>query len=130
MGIVAQHSYLVFLFMTVVLGGGVAWLSGRALAVGWRSPLLVVAYMLLLALALRFFHYSLFGGAFSFTIWPQGSKFGLPLPSATTLYYYCIDAAVIVASALLSWRLKRTSQMVTQYYWLYRRTSPFSWAAR
>ena len=130
MGIFAQHSLLVFVFLTVVLGGGVAWLSGRALALGWRSPLLVVVYMLLLALALRFFHYSLFGGAFSFTIWPSGSKFGLPVPSATTFYYYCVDAVVIIASGLLSWRFTRTSQMVTQYHWLYRRTSPFSWAAR
>lgn len=116
--------------MTVILGGGVAWLSGRALAAGWRSPAQVVGYMLLLALGLRFFQYSLFGGAFAFTIWPPGSKFGLPVPSATTFYYYWIDALVLVSCGLLSWRLTRTSQMVTQYYWLYKRTSPFSWTAR
>jgi hypothetical protein len=121
---------MVFVFLTCILGGGVAWLAGRALAVGWRSPLLVVGYMLLLTLALRFFHYSLFGGSFSFSTWPAGAGFGLPVPSASTLYYYLVDAVVIVASALLSWRLKRASQMVTQYYWLYRRVTPFSWTSR
>jgi hypothetical protein len=30
----------------------------------------------------------------------------------------------------LSWRLTRTTQMVTQYRWLYRRTSPLTWRQR
>ena len=38
--------------------------------------------------------------------------------------------AILVAFASLGYRAMRTTQMVTQYGWLYERTSPLSWRDR
>jgi hypothetical protein len=37
---------------------------------------------------------------------------------------------VLLAGACLGFRLMRTKQMVTQYRWLYERTSPLTWRNR
>ena len=52
----------VFLIMTVIIGGGAAFLAGRNLASRWRPWWMPAAYMIPLGLALRFFHYALFDG--------------------------------------------------------------------
>jgi hypothetical protein len=93
-------------------GGGAAWLAGRAVAATWRSPWHAIGYMLLLGAAVRFVHFALFGA-------PLGS-----LPG------YVADTAYVVAVACLAWRLTRTQQMVTQYPWLYIRSSPMTWRDR
>lgn len=102
----------VFLVLTVILGGGAAFLAGRGLARTWRPFWRVFFYMALLAGAVRFFHYALFDGAL------------------VSLHYYLITYAVLVAACGLGYRVMRTTQMVTQYRWLYQRTSPLTWRAR
>jgi hypothetical protein len=72
----------------------------------------VFFYMALLAGAVRFFHYALFEGRL------------------LSLYYYLVTYAVLVAAASLGYRMMRTKQMVTQYPWLYQRTSPLRWRDR
>jgi len=103
---------LVFLVLTVVIGGGAAWLAARGLALTWRPFWRVAAYMLLLAAAVRFFHYALFDGRL------------------LSLYYYLVTYLVLLAIAGLAYRLTRTTQMVRQYPWLYERSGPLSWRAR
>ncbi len=44
----ANETPLPILFVTVLLGGGAAWLAGRAIAQTWRPMWHVVAYMALL----------------------------------------------------------------------------------
>jgi len=56
-----EDSVGVFLLVTMAIGGGAAWLSGRAIAATWRPWWYIVAYMLILGAAVRFFHYALFG---------------------------------------------------------------------
>jgi Domain of unknown function (DUF6867) len=102
----------VFLVLTVILGGGAAFLAGRGLARTWRPLWRVFFYMALLAAATRFFHYALFDGAL------------------LSPYYYLVTYAVLLGTALLGFRVMRTTQMVTQYRWLYERTSPLTWRAR
>jgi hypothetical protein len=102
----------VFLMLTVVLGGGAAFLAGRGLARGWKPYWRMFFYMALLAGAVRFFHYALFEG------------------KLLSLYYYLVTYAVLVAAASLGFRMMRTTQMVTQYRWLYERTSPLTWRDR
>jgi hypothetical protein len=102
----------VFVVLTVILGGGAAYLAGRGLARTWRPLWRVFFYMALLACAVRFFHYALFDGAL------------------LSLYYYLVAYAVLLGAALLGFRIMRTTQMVTQYRWLYERTSPLTWRAR
>lgn len=103
---------LVFLVLTVVIGGGAAWLAARGLALTWRPFWRVAAYMVLLAGAVRFFHYALFDGRL------------------LSLYYYLVTYLVLLAIAGLAYRLTRTTQMVRQYPWLYERSGPFSWRSR
>ena len=105
-----EHSAVQFLVLSVVIGGGAAWMAGRALALSWRPFTLVALYMLVLGAAVRFFHFALLDGT---------------LLSAR---FYVIDTMVLLLAAGLSYRLARTSQMIRQYPWLYRRTSPWSWS--
>ena len=102
----------VFLILTVVIGGGAAFLSGRGLARSWKPFWRVFFYMALLAAAIRFFHYALFDG------------------TLLSLYYYLVTYALLLAAGCLGFRMMRTSQMVTQYRWLYQRTSPLTWRER
>jgi hypothetical protein len=107
--LISEDSFAVFFFMTVVIGGGAAFLAGRSLAHKWRPLWQAVAYMLLLGLALRFFHYALFGA------------------TLLSFYYYVVDTLVLIAAAYLGYRIRRTEQMTTQYSWIYERTGPLSW---
>ena len=102
----------VFLVLTVILGGSGAFLSGRGLAQSWKPFWRVFFYMALLAAAVRFFHYALFDG------------------TLLSLHYYLVAYIILVGAALLGYRWMRTTQMVTQYRWLYRRTSPVTWQER
>jgi len=95
-----------FLLVTVLLGGGAAWLAGRAIAQTWRPWWSVVAYMLILGVAVRFFHFSLFDGTF------------------LSPYYYAIDSAVAIAFASLGFQTMRRAQMAHQYGFLRRPAPP------
>ena len=109
MSLFVEDSLGVFIVMTVVIGGGAAFLSGRAMAAKWRPWMMAVLYMIPLGLALRFFHYALFTG------------------DLLSLHYFITDTLVLIAGAGLGYRLTRVGQMVSQYPWLYERSSPFSW---
>ena len=103
------RSLLLFLFVTVGLGGGAAMLAGRAIAATWRPWWDVVKYMLLLAIAVRFVQFSVYQSQF------------------LSLFHYLVDAAVCLIAGLLSFRLKRVQQMVTSYGWINRRAGPLNW---
>ena len=104
-----EHSLGVFLLVSVAMGGGAAWLAGRAIAATWRPVWHVACYMLILSLAVRFIHYALFGGNF------------------LSLHYYLVDFAVCLGFGYLGFRLMRVRQMVTRYSWINRRTGLFTW---
>jgi len=97
-----EDSLGVFVLVTVVIGGGAAWLSGRAVAQTWRQWWQVIAYMLILGLAVRFIHFALFDGT-------------LVAP-----YYYAVDTAVLFVFGLGGFRITRTRQMARQYGFLRR----------
>jgi hypothetical protein len=105
----ADESPLQVALVTVAIGGGAAWLAGRAIAQTWRPFWHVVIYMALLGAAVRFVHFALFEGT-------------LLAPVS-----YAADTLVLLVLGALSWRAARAAQMATQYYWLYRRTSPLTW---
>ena len=107
-----EDSFGVFLLVSVLLGGGAAWLAGRAIAATWRPSWHVAFYMLILACAVRFLHFALF--------------------EATLLsaHYYLVDLAVCLAFGFLGYRATRASQMVTQYRWINARSGAFSWHRR
>lgn len=112
MGVIWEISLPIFLFVTVALGGGAAYLTGRAVAITWRPLAQLIAYMVLLAAAVRFIHFALFHGT-------------LLAP-----WFYLVDLVVLLALALLGFRVTRTFQMIDQYGWLYERAGPVAWRRR
>ncbi|MGH6896852.1 MAG: DUF6867 family protein [Geminicoccaceae bacterium] len=95
----------VFIGLTVIIIGGTAIMTGRALANGWKSPLQVVFACFGLTLADRFLVYALFGG------------------ELLSLSGFVIDFAVITTMALIAHRLTMVHKMVAQYPWRYERES-------
>ncbi len=106
------NSLGVFLLLTVILGGGAAALTGRAIAAAWRPWWHIIAPMLLLGAVVRFLHFALFEGT---------------LLSPT---YYVADTAVCLVCGLIGFRLMRVSQMVTCYGWINERTDVYTWRRR
>lgn len=101
-----------FLLVTVILFGGAAYLTGRAIAREWSSNRTLVIYMILLAAGCRFIHYALYGGT-------------LIAP-----YYYLVDLIVLLGLAFLGKRITRARQMARQYGFLYSRSGPLSWKGK
>ena len=71
-----------FIFITVLLGGGAAWLTGKATAKTWR---------------------------------PFSAQ------------YYIVDTIILMIIGAVAYQYTHTNQMVTQYHWLYDRSSPLGW---
>jgi hypothetical protein len=95
----------VFVGLTVIIIGGAAIMTGRALADGWKPAWQVVAACFGLALADRFLVYALFGG------------------ELLSLSGFIIDFVAITALALIAHRLTLVHKMVAQYPWRYERES-------
>ena len=98
-----------FLFVTCLLGGWAAWMTGKACAQTWRPYIALVIYIMVLGIGVRFIHHALF----------EGTMF--------TLQYYIVDTIVLLILATLGYKYTRTNQMVSQYNWLYERASLLSW---
>ncbi len=109
MQLLIEDSPWIFLVMTIILGGGAAFMAGRSLASGWKPIGLLLAYMVPFTAGMRFLHFALFEA------------------TLTSLHYFITDGLIFVASALLGYRLMRVAQMTTQYPWLYERSGPLTW---
>ena len=108
----ASESLLQIVLVTGIIGGGAAFLAGRAIAQTWRPFWNVVLYMAMLGAAVRFVHFALFEAT-------------LLSPAS-----YAVDTLYLVAVGALAWHMTRAAQMATQYYWLYERTGPLTWRER
>ena len=104
-----EHSFGVFVLVTVILGGGAAMLAGRAIAMTWRPWWQVFAYAFVLGGAVRFIHFSLYDGTF------------------LSLHYYLVDTAVLLAFGALGFKAARAAQMTRQYRWLNESTGLMRW---
>jgi hypothetical protein len=108
--IVHEHrSILVFVFLTLLLGGGGAYSAGAALARGWAPIWKAVAAAFGLSLFVRFLHFSLFDG------------------TLVSPYFWAMDFVILAAIGALGWQRTRVTQMTSQYRWLYERSGPLSW---
>ena len=105
----ASETSLQVLLVTGAIGGAAAWLTGRAIAQTWRPFWHLLVYVALLGAAVRFVHFALFEA------------------DLLTPISYIVDTLFLLAVASLSFRIARTSQMVTQYPWLYERVGPLRW---
>jgi Domain of unknown function (DUF6867) len=95
-----ERSFGVFLLVTVVLGGGAAWLAGRAVALAWSRWWLVVVYAALIGLAVRFIHFALFGA------------------TLVSPHYYAVDTVIAMLFGFGGFRVTRVRQMARQYGFL------------
>ncbi len=120
MGVIWETSFWVFFFLTVVIGGGASFATGRALALKWRPFREVIIYSCLLGLADRFLHWGLF----------LDRPLDVYKGDILSVHFYLVDTAVLMAFASVAYRMTQASCMATQYPWLYRKTGPFTWAAR
>lgn len=111
-GILWEVSLVDFLLVTVFLGGGAAYLTGRAVALTWRPIGFLVAYLLILACGVRFIHYALFSG------------------TLLSFQYFLGDVVVLFCFGGLGYQVTRARQMSGQYAWLYQRSGPLSWRLR
>ncbi len=109
MALLGSAGFWPFFFVVIVIGGGSAWMTGRSIAQGWQSYALLAFYVLLLAFAARFLMFALFE------------------ERLINVIAFLTGYVVLLAFALLGHRTERTRQMVTQYGWLNRRSSPLSW---
>lgn len=107
--IYGKESFWQVLFVTCLIGGGTAWITGHTLANNWRSLTQTIFYLLLLGAAVRFVHFALF----------QAELFSWRA--------YLADTGFLILVGGLSWRLALVQRMVRQYRWLYERAGPFAW---
>jgi hypothetical protein len=101
-----------FFGLTLLLFGGAAFATGRALARHWRPLWQVIPYGLLLAAGDRFLLYALFDGEFL---------------SASG---YALSAVLLLLFCLLAYRVTQARLMLRQYPWLYESAGPLSWRKR
>ncbi|KQZ00335.1 hypothetical protein ASD45_05260 [Pseudolabrys sp. Root1462] len=104
-----EDSLWTFILVTLILGCGAAWLSGRAIAQTWRPVWQVFFYSLILGCAVRFIHFSLFGG------------------TLLSIHYYLVDTALLMVFGFLGFRAARVSQMLTQYRWINEPAGALRW---
>jgi hypothetical protein len=109
MSLFVEKSPWIFLVLTVIMGGGAAYMAGAGLAKGWKPIWLLVLYMLFFTAGVRFLHYALFES------------------QLTSLQYFLSHGAIVLAFALLGYRITRVNQMTSQYPWLYEKTSALAW---
>jgi hypothetical protein len=111
-GFYSSESIAQVLLITLVLGGGCAWLAGRAIAATWQRIWVAIAAAFPIAAAVRFVHFALFDET-------------LLAPKS-----YLLEAAIMLAVICLSFQRTRALQMVRQYYWLYEPNGPLGWRLR
>ena len=90
-----------FILFTLILGGCGAYASGRAVALTWRSMPQAVVSALLIAVGARFLHFALLD------------------EYLTSLHYYAVAAAILVALSLTGFKITRAGQLRTKYPWLF-----------
>ncbi len=112
MSFFVEQNPFIFLILTVLLGGGAAYMAGRSVAQGWKSPWLLFVYMLIFTCGVRFLHFALFQS------------------ELTSLQYYVSHGLIIQALAFFGFRSTMARQMAEKYPFAYERTSLVTWRAK
>jgi hypothetical protein len=111
------------LALTIVMFGAGGFLMGQVVADTWRPWWQILPYGALLAIANQFLGFALFSGPFIVdNLVSTGSQ-----PIGSAVFEYLVEFAVIVAFALVAFRITRVRRMTTQYPWLYERAGLFAW---
>ncbi len=111
-GVIYEHSIWAFLMFTIVLGGAASFQTGRAVAQTWQPVWQLLPYAVLLAVTVRFLY---------FAVLEQ---------TLLSWHYFLVDLIVLTIAGYLGWRLKRVTQMTTQYGWLYEASGSLGWRSK
>jgi hypothetical protein len=109
MGILWEHDIADFIIVTLILGGGAAYLTGRAVALSWEPFARALMWMIPLTCAVRFIHFAIFKG------------------TLLSPWFYVVDLAVLLIAAGLGHRLTRARQMTERYAWCVAPDGAMSW---
>lgn len=109
---VEDGHHWVFLFLTVIMGGGAAFMAGRGMAIKWRPIWMPLLAMVPLTAGIRFLHFALFGA------------------QLTSLHYLFTDFAVLLVAGFFGYRMTLATKMARQYPWLYEKAGPIGWRSR
>jgi hypothetical protein len=109
MGLFWEVGLADFIIVTILLGGGAAYMTGRAVARGWEPVSRAVAWMVLLTAAVRFIHFALFHG------------------TLLSLHYYLADFIILALAAIAGHRITRFRQMTRRYAWAVEPAGLLSW---
>ncbi|MBB6310307.1 DUF6867 family protein [Xanthobacter tagetidis] len=110
--LLVETSFGDFILVSLILGGATAWRTGQAVARSWGSFWNLVAYVVLLAGAVRFCHFALF----------EDTLF--------SLQHFVMEFLLLMAVAALGFRFVRRQQMTAQYGWMFEAHGPFAWRER
>lgn len=99
----------VFVGLTLILFGGLSYLSGQALANNWLTPWQTLPYGFLMGFADRFLTYALFEGVL---LHPVG---------------YLVNSLILTGIMLFAYRVTQVRKMINQYPWIYERAGVLSW---
>jgi len=102
-------TWAIFFGATVVFVGFAAFMSGRALAVGWKPAWQLIPTTILLGLGDRFVVWALFQAELA------------------TVPGLILDTLVLGAIASFAYRITLARRMVQQYPWLYDRVGLIGW---
>lgn len=112
MGILWEVGLADFIIVTLVLGGGAAFMTGRAVARSWQPVAKAIAWIVLLTGAVRFIHFALFHG------------------TLLSMQFYLADFVILALAATLGHRLTRFRQMTRRYAWAIEPAGLLSWKQR
>ncbi|MCA3560627.1 MAG: hypothetical protein IOC82_06305 [Aestuariivirga sp.] len=112
MWLVGEQNIWIFIILTLIGGGGAAFLAGRGLASKWRPVWMPILAMVPLTMGLRFLHFALFG------------------EELASLQYFLVDFVILLAFCMLGYRMTIASKMVRQYPWLYETAGPLGWKTK
>lgn len=108
----ANEAWWQSIILTLILGGGGAWLAGSAIARTWRGVHVAVLAAIPMAMAVRFVHFALFEETLL-----------SPMP-------WIVETGILLVLICLAFQRTRARQMVRQYYWLYEASGPLGWKLR
>jgi hypothetical protein len=109
MGILYEHNIADFIIVTLFLGGGGAYQTGRAVALSWEPFARALLWMIPLACAVRFIHFAIFKG------------------TLLSPWFYIVDLVVLLIFAALGHRLTRARQTAERYAWRVAADGAWSW---
>jgi hypothetical protein len=112
MGFIWEVGIADFIIVTILLGGGAAYMTGRAVANAWEPLARAVLWMIPLTAAVRFIHFAMFHG------------------TLLSPHYYLVDFVILALVAAFGHRLTRTRQMTRRYGWVIEDAGFLSWRLR